>query len=80
MTVSRGEDEFLFKAIENGAVASQIRADDFERDHAAEFHVAGFVDGAHATLTELAQNFIALGQQVAGHQGRLPAGGETSGT
>src|ERR1700722_10170661 len=66
-----GEDQFLLEAVEDSAVAGQVGANHFKRDHAPELDIPGFVNGAHATFAEQAQPSVAVGQQVAGSQIRL---------
>ena len=70
-----GEKQLLLEAVNDGLVAGQIGADDFQRHHAIQFDVPGFVDRAHPTFAEDLQHFVTLPQKRAGRQhGRVALG------
>ena len=47
-----GENELLLEAQQNRGIGCQFGTDDFERDQAVQFAVAGLVHGAHTALPE----------------------------
>ena len=62
------EDQFLFEAVEDGAITGQVGTNHLERDHAAQLNISRFVNRAHAAFAQQAQHFITLSQQVAGSE------------
>ena len=65
-----GQKQFLLEAVNDGLVAGQIRADDFQRHHAIQFDVARLVDRAHPAFAQDLQDFVTLPQKLTRFQHR----------
>ena len=59
-----GEQELLFEALHGLRIRGQLRADQFQRDGAAELGVVGLVDRAHSAFAE--QRFDAVASAECG--------------
>ena len=60
-----GQHQLLLEARQNGGIAGEVGTNDLQADHALHFHVAGFVDRAHAAHAEHFLDLVAAAEDIA---------------
>ncbi len=59
-----GQHQFLLEARQDGRIAGKVGTNDLQPDDAFHFHVAGFVDCAHAAHAEHLVDLVAAAEDI----------------
>ena len=60
-----GQHQLLLEARQDGGIPGQVGTNDLQPNNALDFHVAGFIDRAHAAHAEQLLDLVAAAENVA---------------